>query len=46
MGKLIVVSGSDAAYFPLLKDWLTCIKSFSELTHCGFISDVNLVTLK
>ena len=43
MGKVIVVSGSDAAYFPLLKDWLTCIKSFSELTHCDIgILDIGL----
>jgi len=34
MAKLILVSGSDAAYFPLLKDWLTCIRSFRELAHC------------
>ena len=33
MAKLILVSGSDAAYFPLLKDWLTCVKSFGELKH-------------
>jgi hypothetical protein len=33
VAKLILVSGSDATYFPLLKDWLTCIKSFRELTH-------------
>jgi hypothetical protein len=33
VAKLILVSGSDAAYFPLLKDWLTCIKSLPELAH-------------
>jgi len=34
MAKLILVSGSDATYFPLLRDWLACIKSFRELAHC------------
>jgi hypothetical protein len=33
MSKFILVSGSDSAYFPLLKDWMTCVRSFAELAH-------------
>jgi len=45
MAKFILVSGSDAAYFPLLADWLTCIKACSELAHCDIgILNIGLTT--
>jgi bacterioferritin-associated ferredoxin len=33
MGKFVVVSASDANYFPLLKYWFTCTRSLQELAQ-------------
>jgi len=33
VGKFVVVSASDANYFPLLKDWFTCIRSLQQLAQ-------------
>jgi hypothetical protein len=43
MGKIILVTASDSAYFALLRDWLDSIKSFPELADIELcILDVGL----